>query len=237
MKKILILGSQHGNELLGEALHAYIQRQRPELLPYITYLPGNIRARQQNIRYIESDLNRSYNGRRTTYEERRAGRILAYIKRHAFDLVLDMHTTTCDQPPCLIVASPGGAIAPFLRACSIDKIVHMNHEIVKTTLIGVCPEAVAIEVNKHALSETLLTALSDDLQRYIDGNTAYAEKTVYEVGDLLKKTELSEEEASKLQNFQKSSHGFYPILVGENSYKKQTAYLGFKAYSRVRSRV
>lgn len=237
MKKILILGSQHGNELLGETLHAYIQKQRPELLPYITYLPGNIRARQQNVRYIESDLNRSYNGRRTTYEERRAGRILAYIKRHAFDLVLDMHTTTCQQPPCLIVASPDGAIAPFLRASSIDTVVHMNHDIVRTSLIGVCPEAVSIEVNRRTLSRALMTALSDDLQRYIDSNTTYAEKTVYEVGDLLKKTELSEEEASTLCNFQKSPLGFYPVLVGENSYKKQTTYLGFKAYSRVRSRV
>jgi succinylglutamate desuccinylase len=237
MKKILILGSQHGNELLGEALHAYVQKQRPELLPYITYLPGNIRARQLSVRYIESDLNRSYNGRRTTYEERRAGRILAHIKRHAFDLVLDMHTTTCEQPPCLIVASPSGAITPFLRACSIDKVVHMKHDIVKTSLIGVCPEAVSIEVNRHALTRDLLLELSDDLQRYIDGDTTYAEKTVYEIGDLLKKTELSEEEASKLQNFQKSSHGFYPVLVGENSYKKQTAYLGFKAYTKERSRV
>lgn len=237
MKIILILGSQHGNELLGEVLYEHIKTKRRELLPYVSYLVGNVRAKKQNTRYIESDLNRSYNGRRTTYEERRASRIKARIKRHSFDLVLDMHTTTCDQPPCLIVASPKGAVAPFLRACSIEKVVHMNHDIVTTSLIGVCPQAVSIEVNKSRLTETLMTELCDDLRRFLDGSSEYALKTIYEIGDLLKKTELSEQEASTLRNFHKSPYGFYPVLVGENSYKKQTAYLGFKAYTEVRSRV
>lgn len=237
MKKILILGSQHGNELLGEALYGHIKQQRPELLPYVRYIAGNIRAKKQNVRYIESDLNRSYNGHKTTYEERRASRIKAYIKKHSFDLVLDMHTTTCQQPPCLIVAATSGAIAPFLRACSIEKIVHMNHAIVATSLIGVCPQAVSIEVNKDSLSKALLSRLCDDLQRYLNKSEDYAAKTIYEISELLKKTELSEQQASGLRNFHKSAYGFYPVLVGENSYKKQTAYLGFKAYTEVRSRV
>jgi succinylglutamate desuccinylase len=237
MKKILILGSQHGNELLGEVLYEYIKTKRRELLPYVSYLVGNVQAKNQNTRYIESDLNRSFNGRKTSYVERRATRIMTYIKQHTFDLVLDIHTTTCQQPPCLIVASPKGVIAPFLRACSIEKVVHMNHDIVRTSLIGVCPQAASVEVNKDSLSEALLSELCDDLQRYLDESEVYAVKTIYEIDDLLKKTELSEQEAGKLRNFQKSPYGFYPVLVGENSYKKQTTYLGFKAYAVTKSRV
>jgi succinylglutamate desuccinylase len=237
MKKILILGSQHGNELLGEALYEYICSNRRELLPYVSYVVGNNKAKKHGVRYIESDLNRSYNGLRTTYEERRATRILAYIKQNGFDLVLDMHTTTCDQPPCFIASSLEGETALFLRASSIERVVHMNHGIVRTSLIGVCPQALSIEVNRHSLDASLMSSLCHDLQRYIDGSDEHAEKLVYEIGDLLKKTELSEEEAGKLRNFQKSQYGFYPVLVGENSYKKQTAYLGFKAYAEVRSRV
>ena len=237
MKKILILGSQNGNELLGEALYEYIRTNRQELLPHISYLVGNIQAKRQGVRYVEADLNRSYTGKKTTYEERRAGSILAYIKKHAFELVLDMHTTTCEQPPCFIAHSLEGSAARFLRASSIEKVVHMNHDIVKTSLIGVCPQAVSIEVNKDSLDDRLLADLCDDLQRYVEGSAAHAEKHVYEVDDLLKKTELSEKGAGELRNFQKSPYGFYPVLVGENSYKKQTAYLGFKAYARVRSRV
>jgi succinylglutamate desuccinylase len=237
MKKILILGSQHGNEILGELLYKHIQSNRRELLPYVSYLVGNPRAKKANVRFIDSDLNRSYNSRKTTYEERRAARIMTYIKQGSFDLVLDMHTTTCEQPPCLIVSSLRGAIAPFLRACSIEKVVHMNHAIVTTSLIGVCPQASSIEVNKDELTEALLSNLCDDMQRYLNEDTTYAIKTMYEIGDLLKKTELSEQEAGTLRNFHKSPYGFYPVLVGENSYKKQTAYLGFKAYTEERSRV
>jgi succinylglutamate desuccinylase len=237
MKNVLIIGSQHGNELLGEALFEYVTQHRSELLSHITYMIGNIKAKKANVRYIDSDLNRSYNGKRTGYEERRASRIMSYIHKHAFDLVLDMHTTTCEQPPCLIIPSINTTIVSFLRACSIKKVVHMNHDIVKTSLIGVCPQAVSIEVNKRALDNMLLEELCNDLSRYIHDERSESLKTVYQIGDLLKKTELSESEAATLKNFHKSSYGFYPVLVGENSYKKQTAYLGFKAYKVYQTRV
>ena len=67
---ILLLGSPHGNEILGDVLYAYIQKHRRDLLPRVTFLIGNIKAKKAGVRYIESDLNRSYNNRRSTYEER-----------------------------------------------------------------------------------------------------------------------------------------------------------------------
>lgn len=234
---ILLLGSQHGNELLGETLYAYIKTKRPELLPNISYKIGNIRAKKENVRYIGSDMNRSYTGKRTTYEERRAERVLKYIRQQEFDLVLDLHTTTCDQPPCLIISSISPTTVHFLRACSITDIVHMDHPIVETSLIGVCPQAVSIEVNKDALDDTLMNQLCDDLGRYNNNVSEFADKTIYQIDSLLAKTELPEDEAALLQNFKKSRYGFYPILVGENSYKKQTAYLGFKAYKVYQSKV
>jgi succinylglutamate desuccinylase len=235
--KILLLGSQHGNELLGEVLYVHIRKNRSELLPFVTYKTANLRAKKQGVRFVESDLNRSYNGKNDTYEERRAKRLLRYITQNSFDLVLDLHTTTCQQPPCLIVPSINSNIVQFMRACSIQNIVHMDHDIVTTSLIGVYPKAVSIEFNKDALTTDVIDALCDDLQRFLDQNEAHATKTIYQIGDLLAKTELSETQANKLVNFRKSSFGFYPVLVGENSYKKQTAYLGFKAYNVHRYKV
>jgi len=237
MKKILLLGSQHGNELLGEVLFTHITTKRPELLPYVTYIVGNLKAKKTGTRYIESDLNRSYTGKRTTYEERRAERIRRYIKQGSFSLVLDLHTTTCEQPPCFIVASLNDQIVPFLRASSISKVVHMDHPIVETSLIGVCSQALSIEVNKDTLDEALMEQLCDDLTRYIDEVPFTEAKMIYQIDSLLAKTELSEAETNVLRNFEKSSHGFYPVLVGENSYKKQTSYLGFKAYKVYQSKV
>lgn len=237
MKKILLLGSQHGNELLGEILFAHITTKRPELLPHVSYLVGNLKAKKTGVRYIESDLNRSYTGKRTTYEERRAERIRRYIKQGSFSLVLDLHTTTCEQPPCFIIAALSDQITPFLRASSISKVVHMDHPIVETSLIGVCSQALSIEVNKDALDEVLMEQLCDDLARYIDEVPFTEDKMIYQIDGLLAKTELSEAETSALRNFEKSSQGFYPVLVGENSYKKQTSYLGFKAYKVYQSKV
>lgn len=234
--KILLLGSQHGNELLGEKLYAYIDQHHPNLISHISYLVGNPQARRRNVRFIESDLNRSYNGRRDTYEERKAGRILRYIRDEQFDLVLDLHTTTCLQPPCLIIADSHPELQQFLRASSCEKIVHINHDIVTTSLIGVCSRAVSIEVNKDDVSPQLLETLCDDLRRFIANQASSITQYVYEVTEPLAKTDIDEKQALLLENFVLSPSGFYPILVGENSYKKHTNYLGFKATKRTKVR-
>jgi hypothetical protein len=232
MNKILLLGAQHGNELLGEQLHKHITRYRPQLLPFITYRVGNPKAYKKKTRYVESDLNRSYTAKNQTYEERRAKRILSYIQQNGFNLVLDLHTTTCEQPPCFIIPGITPEVTRFLRASSITRVVQMNHAMVATSLIGNCPQALSIEINRQEAGLTkTLDALCNDIECYFLGDTGVATKTVYPVDSLLKKTEVTDEEANLLRNFQLSPQGYYPILVGENSYKKQTDYLGFKAYA------
>lgn len=237
MNKILLLGFHHGNEKLGEYLFHYLRENRPDLLPYIDYKVANLRAKKLGVRYLESDMNRSYTGESTTYEMRRAARILREIKQESYNIVLDLHTTTCVQPPCFIVADIQ-ANRDFLTASSIRKIVVMQHEVVRSSLIGNFLHAVSIEINENeAAKEETLRELCNDIERYIK-NTSYDHtKEIYEVSDLLKKSEISLADATKLHNFTRSSLGFYPILVGENSYKKQTNYLGFKATNYTISKV
>lgn len=230
-KKILLLGSQHGTEVLGELLFAHIQQNRPELLPHVTHMTGNPRARKLGIRYIEKDMNRSYTGGKDTYEERRAAKVLRHIRETGYDLVLDLHTTTCVQPPCLIVCDLDTPASRYLRATSFERIVHMQHEIGGVSLIGKAPESVVIEVYKEMVDKKLLEQLCDDIVRYIHNQASTVTKTVFEVKHLLGKDELTDSEAEKLENFVMSKHGFYPILTGNNSYKKQTNYLGFKAHN------
>ena len=228
MKKILLLGSQHGNELLGDYLYLYIDTERPSLKYYVEFAIANPEARRNQTRYMESDLNRSYNGNNTTYEERRANEILSFINKGNFNLVLDLHTTTCKQPPCLITKSTDH---PFIDTSSIKHVVHMSHEIVRTSLIGVCEQAISIEVNKNeAKKEALLSKLCDDLELYLTEKSSTTPKLMYTVDSLLKKAEIPASDVAGLRNFHKSKFGFYPILIGEDSYKKQTDYLGFKAY-------
>jgi hypothetical protein len=235
MKKILLLGAQHGNEPLGDYLYSHIVTKRPTLEYYVEFAIANPVARERKVRYVESDLNRSYNGTASTLEERRADEILAFINRGNFSLVLDLHTTTCKQPPCLITKSTDHS---FVDHSSIRHIVHMGHEIVRASLIGVCELAISIEVNKNeARNELFLDVLCDDIERFLAQEPCMTTKQIYVVESLLKKTDLPASDIPALRNFQKSKHGFYPILVGENSYKKQTDYLGFKAYQMYTSKV
>jgi hypothetical protein len=110
-------------------------------------------------------------------------------------------------------------------------IVQMKHPIVTTSLIGTCSRALSIEVNEiEAANDAILDSLCDDIERYLNEKPGEVSKTIYQVRDLLLKTEIDESQIITLRNFHQSPQGFYPILVGENSYKRQTPYLGFKAY-------
>lgn len=227
--KILLLGSQHGNELLGEKLYAYINKYHADLLPYISYKVGNPEAHQKGIRYIESDMNRSYNGSLETHEARQARHVQQFIKDGAFDLVLDLHTTVCAQPPCFIIHEINETIRPFIRASHIERVVRLTDPIVATSLIGNDPKAIAIEVANTQLTPMLFEALCKDIKQYVKGGTKPAQKKFYEVPSLLLKSEVSDELLSSLVNFEKTKDGYIPILVGKNSYRKTTHYLGFKA--------
>lgn len=234
--KILILGSQHGNEYSGEKLYSYLQNNRAELLEHVEYMTGNPQARKRRVRLVESDMNRSYSGRKNTYEERRAQKILRYIRDSGFDLVLDMHTTTVDQPPCLIMGSINTQTERFINASSVVHLIVMEEKIASTALNGVCAQSVSVEVNQD-LAQVDLEKLCDDIQRYID-NEAYAvDKYVYEVTPLLK-SDVTDEEFKQLRNFVRSDKGFYPVLVGESAYQKsEYNYLGFKASRRFKFKV
>lgn len=229
--KILLLGSQHGDELLGDKLHAHIQSHYKNLLPHITFKIGNPKAHAAGIRFIESDLNRSYNGNAATYEEKRAEYLRKYILDDSFDLVLDLHTTVCDQPPCFITHAIRDETKMFLRASHIERVVLLSDPIIHSSLDSVSPNVIAIEVANSDITSEFLNELCKDLERYIEGESGCRAKKTYDVPSLLLKSEVSESEIGSLVNFQPTSQGFIPILVGTStgSYAKTTHYLGFKA--------
>lgn len=231
--KILLLGSQHGNERLGDQLYRYIMRQRSELLPFVSYKLANPKAYRANVRFTEDDMNRQYASNSESYEAKRARYIKKYIADRQFDLVLDLHTTTCQQPPCLIVASVQSDNMRFIDATSILKIVEMKHSLVQSSINKAISQVVSVELHK-TISKNTLNDLCNDIDRYIKNRSFDAAKYIYEAKALIMKSETSPRDAAKLENFQLSHLGYYPILVGENSYKSHTDYLGFMAeYRRV----
>lgn len=225
--RILIIAATHGNELLGIKLYQRLLTQRAPLLEYVDFIIGNPRAFAAHTRYIERDLNRSYQGEGESYEERRAHDIKQYVATTKPDLILDMHTTTCVQPNCLIVAGVDGTMRQrLLRASHIDTILQV-HSLNDIASIG--DNVVGYEVPNRHITPQLLDAITDDLQRFVDGEAHTTTKHLFKMIDKIYKKDVTAEQAKSFSNFMMHELGFVPIMTGENSYKRQTDYLGFKA--------
>lgn len=230
MTKVLIVGSQHGNEPLGFHVYAHMRIHHPDLLEYCEFYVANPLATQLGRRYIESDMNRSYGQAKDSYESRQAQKLIDYIEATKPDIVLDLHTTTCIQPPSLIITQNIQSRRAFIKASSIKKVMVMQGTIADNSLIGFSPIAISIEVSDVDLRAETYDSLIRDIRRFIHVQVSPTERSFYTISDKLKKDEFSQNYISKLQNFEFTEHGFAPYLVGpDNSYSKQTDYLGFKA--------
>ncbi|MEK7585636.1 MAG: succinylglutamate desuccinylase/aspartoacylase family protein [Patescibacteria group bacterium] len=86
MKKLLFIVGTHGNEHYSISV---IKKLRKEFKSF-DYIIGNPKAIKTNVRFIESDLNRVFPGKKCgTYEEKRALKIFNYMQ--AYDYVVDIH--------------------------------------------------------------------------------------------------------------------------------------------------
>lgn len=224
---ILMIGATHGNELLGPKLYQRLLQKRSPLLEHIDFIIGNPRAYVQRIRYTEHDLNRSYGVDGDSYEHERAREIEQHIERTQPDIIIDMHTTTSVQPNCLIVADMTGSMKRrFLRASHIETILQVQpmHDIVT---LG--DNVIGYEVPNHATTPRLLDSIIGDLERFVASDALHRHKKLFTMQDKIYKKDTPPEVTATFINFQPHERGFVPIMTGENSYKRQTDYLGFKS--------
>lgn len=225
--KILMIAATHGNELLGIKLYQRLLARRSPLLDAIDFIVGNPRAYAEKLRYIDTDLNRSYGVQGAGYEVLRARKIQEYIELTRPDIVLDMHTTNCVQPNCLIVHSLDGDMKKrFLRASHIDTILQVQP---MGDIATVTDNVVGYEVPNKAITPILLDEITKDLENFVSNEEPYPAKKLYRMHGKIYKRDVQPQQAKSFVNFQQHELGFVPIMTGNNSYKKQTDYLGFKA--------
>jgi len=191
MKKILLLGSQHGDELLGIRLYEYFKEACPELAKNVTYVCGNPRAFAQNTRSVESDMNRSYAAKHPeSYEEKRAESILGYIKKEKFDYVLDVHTSTTDIGLCIITPDLSAKRKIIIGASPIKNILAIPLHIAKFSLVGQVPQAISIECNELLATHTkTLDSLVQQLTALLEGSESLKVKRhIYQITDFIDKS-------------------------------------------------
>jgi succinylglutamate desuccinylase len=101
---VVVVGGTHGNEPAGVkamvAFHRQLQNGENQLESgKVSLLLGNPQAYQKDQRYIDWDLNRSFDApNRTTVEGRRAGDILNYLDRNrSVAALLDLHSVSIGE--------------------------------------------------------------------------------------------------------------------------------------------
>jgi succinylglutamate desuccinylase len=116
IKRVLLVGGTHGNELTGIYLIKKFE-QYPDLIRRSSFetltLLGNPRAVEACVRYIDQDLNRSFDFQKlkhqdqfSPYENQRAREIKAKFGQAGstlIDLVIDQHSTTSNVGFMLIL--------------------------------------------------------------------------------------------------------------------------------------
>lgn len=226
MKKLLLLGSQHGNEILGINLHTYISEKHTDLLEHVDYLCGNPEAYDKHTRFIETDMNRSYNMGGSTLEEKRADEVLSLIKAKAYDYVLDIHTTTADISGIFITTALRPENTEIIKASRIDTIVVMSDTIAEHSLIGNFPASISVEYNEDVAKQLeSLESLAEFVRNLVNETSAAPiQRSIYEVDGFIG----LEEPTDGIRNFERTPTGYYPVLFGEVNYTKHQ---GFKSSS------
>ena len=117
LKRVLIVGGTHGNELIGIYLIRKFEMKQ-QLIARSSFetatLLANPRAHEIGSRYVDSDLNRCFgredlaNSSLLSYEAQRAKEIYQTFGSngsHPADFVIDLHTTTPSMGLTVILAS------------------------------------------------------------------------------------------------------------------------------------
>lgn len=120
---------------------------------YITYTHGdehppyempnaliaNPLAKERNVRYIETDLNRSFGAKTpVSYEEKRAIELEKILSE--YDLVVDIHRTTAQTKFCGIVTKPEDAV--YTLPYGVNAVIQVD---IQNSLISKAMHGIALE--------------------------------------------------------------------------------------------
>lgn len=218
--KIAIVCCLHGDEKYGLKIAKRLSSHFP-------FFIGNPLAMRKKKRFIDSDLNRSFPGRKEgNYEERRANYL--YKKLRKFDYVIDLHSSSNKCPAFGIITKPNKRKIEFVRRLGLKRVVIMQESFMGgKSLIDFVKCGISIEIGPHGMKENVqeVLGLIHNLDKRRRENTDF-----FQVIDIIKK------EANRvlIKNFQEVKRGdliasgrkkqfakkdFIPVLANEKAYK------------------
>lgn len=222
MLKKFIVAAQHGNEKFGLKVLSNLLDMQPN---NVEHEIGNLEAIAKNVRYIETDLNRSFNAGSDSHEKRIARRLVKKISDSAPDCVIDVHTSISNVHRIAIVAKDNSYIRYLAHTLGMDAVIVMPKKYVKHSLIGAFPDsAISIEFGRNQRSDKLAKAVARCIDRLDAPPKEFSfELPVYRVTGTISKSFKGLESLQNLQ-YNKALKG-YPVLAGKDTYETIGGYL------------
>jgi hypothetical protein len=221
--RILIIGAQHGDERLGPQLYRFLKKD-PRRYASVDYLCGNPKAYRQGVRFIESDLNRSFVPNPKTYEQKRAQKILTIIAAGKYDYVLDIHTAREEVGRLFIATRLDDTMERIIAASRIERVAIMPPKIANCSLIGNVPNAISVEYERQlAGKRQTLRELKELIDNLLYSQTARPREIFYVEGAI----PLTSEVNKRAKNFELCEEKFYPVIFGPGN----TAYTEHKGFA------
>jgi aspartoacylase len=205
IKRVVIVGGTHGNELIGIYLVKKFERS-PDLIQRSSFesltLFANPKAYEIGKRYVETDLNRCFRQRDlqnlslSSYEGQRAKEIYqAFGSRGSqpADFVIDLHSTTSNMGLTLILASKHAVnlqlaayftlVNPNVKILYSDTKIEDNHCLNSIGEFGCTVEVGPIAQNTLGAAlfqqtEVLIDSILDYLEAYNQGHIRIPEQVL-----------------------------------------------------------
>lgn len=233
-----VIGSIHGDEPAGKKAIEKILNSSLEFKKPVKFIIANEKALKQDKRFLESDLNRSFPGDKSSdnYEERLAAELIEEI---GDSKVLDLHTTHSfekpfantkrfEDPEMKMIKASGAEYAVKFNGDSGTLTDHSTGIVVETGLQG-SKNAVenAVEVIENFLAYYGIIEKDYEVsdpklfvhKEKIEGDWKFLKEN-------FRKIEKGEVYASRGDEELQAEEVFYPVLMSTNGYN---GVLGHKA--------
>ncbi len=233
INKILIVGGLHGDEPTGIKIAGYFKKNK---VPDISSIFANIKAVKNKIRFIETDLNRSFAvSLPLSYEEFLAKDITKKLKN--YNLIIDFHNSVAKGTNCSIVTQePNKLHLQISASLGFENLLIMPPS---GSLISMNPgKSISIEIAYESIKQYSAIKLIDRIENLqlkkinIDNVKIYKyiatlkkptlKRVKIKLGSVKNFIELTNDQKGKLRLDKQKK--YYPVFAGSD-YSKDHGFI------------
>ncbi len=222
--KTAVIACVHGNEQYG----LEVIKMLP---PSCSFFIANKKAIEENKRFIDTDLNRCFPGKKEgNNEEKIAYELMTTLNE--FDEVIDLHSTSEECPLFGIITKPNNEKIELAKRLGLQKLVIMSPGYASgRALIDFVKKGISLEVGPHERKENVQDTVNAIKSLVVEATTGEIQLEIYEVFDIIRGEGTKPlignfDEVKKGQpiailpdkSMQEALFDFIAILVGEKSY-------------------